>query len=86
MILFIEAKPGAKKNELLVVNANTLNVKINAPALDGKANEAIVLFLCDVFKTSKSKIKIIKGHTSKFKKINVELEDDYVNNVLSDFI
>jgi uncharacterized protein (TIGR00251 family) len=42
MILFVEVKPNSKKNQIEVVSENMLKIKISAPPVDGKANEAII--------------------------------------------
>jgi len=74
MILNVEAKPNAKKNEHVVVNENTLKVRIKAPPVDGKANEAIIEYLSEILKLPKSKITLLKGTTSKFKRFEIEIE------------
>lgn len=85
MILYLEAKSNANKNELKLISENTLQIKINAPATEGKANKAIVQFLSEVFNTSKSKIKIQKGVASKFKKIDVDLDTEYIRSVINQY-
>ncbi len=49
-----------------------LKLYITAPAVDGKANKALIGFLSKHFKVSKSKIEIIKGLKSRHKTINIE--------------
>jgi uncharacterized protein len=74
MILNVEAKPNAKKNEYSVVNGNTIKVRIKAPPVDGKANEAIVAYLSEILKIPKLKISLLKGTTSKFKRFEIDIE------------
>jgi len=40
----VRVQPGASKNEIMGVQRDALKVKINAPALKGKANKALVGF------------------------------------------
>ena len=40
----VRVQPGASKNEIMGVQGDALKVKINAPALKGKANKALVGF------------------------------------------
>lgn len=82
MILFVEAKPNARKNEIKVLSDNTLKVKISAPPVDGKANDAIIAYLSEVFNISKSKIKILKGETSKIKKIEIAANEIEIYEIL----
>ena len=62
----------AKKNELIKISDNEYKVRITAPAVEGKANAAIIDFLAKEFEVKKSKIKIEKGEKSKNKIIEME--------------
>jgi len=48
-----------------------LKVKLTAAPVDGKANEALIELLAGHFNTSKNKIKIVRGGTSKTKVIEI---------------
>lgn len=74
MILHIEAKPNARKNEYSIVNENTLKLRIKAAPVEGKANEAIIEYLSEIFKVPKSKIIMLKGATSKYKRFEIPFE------------
>lgn len=69
----IEVKiiPGARKN---AINLETSPVKIHltAPAVDGKANKALVAFLSEYYNINKNSINIIKGLKSRHKVIIIE--------------
>ena len=64
--------PGAKKN-LLKEEGAVFKVYLTAPAVEGKANQALVTFLAQHFEVSKSKIEIIKGLHSRNKIVNILL-------------
>lgn len=49
-----------------------LKISVNAPPVDGKANEALILFLAKRLKTAKSNIAIVKGETDRNKTIKVD--------------
>lgn len=83
MILFVEAKPNAKKNQIEILSDNTLKIRITAPPVDGKANKAIIEYLSEVFQVSKSSIKILKGDTSKYKRIEIIADDDKIQQIIS---
>lgn len=76
MILFVEAKPNAKKNQIEVLTDNTIKVRISAPPVDGKANEAIIEYLSVIFKIPKSDIKLLKGSSSKYKRFEILANND----------
>ena len=50
-----------------------IKIKIMAPAIDGKANKAIVEFLAKTLCVSKNKVSIVNGEKSSLKLIRVEL-------------
>ena len=78
MFLHIKSKPGKKENQISVIADGTINVKIKAPANDGKANEELIRFFSEKLKISKSKIKIISGFSSPFKKIEIDADENFV--------
>ncbi len=61
--------PNAPKSQIIGEHNGSLKIKIKAPPVDGKANEAIVEFFSRLLKVSKSSIEILKGDKSKAKKI-----------------
>jgi len=72
MLTKIRVLPRSSRNEVVGEMADgTLKVKLTAPPVDGKANEALVELLAEHFDISKSKIKIVKGLTSKNKAIEI---------------
>jgi uncharacterized protein (TIGR00251 family) len=71
MKINIKVIPNSKENSLTIQNDQII-VKINAPAVDGKANKELIKFLSEYYKVKKSKIKIIKGEKSRYKIISIE--------------
>ncbi|MBI4690468.1 MAG: DUF167 domain-containing protein [Nitrospirae bacterium] len=66
----IKVITNAKKNE--VVAGDIFKVYVNAPAVDGKANKALIGILAEHFKVRKSNVKIVKGEKSREKIIEIE--------------
>lgn len=50
-------------------------VRLRAPAIDGKANEALVEFMSEVLGIAKGKIVLVKGHTARVKCLLIEAEE-----------
>jgi len=71
VIFKVRVQPGASKNKIVGVQGDALKIKINAPAVKGKANRALIDFLAEKLAVKKSQIEIISGHTSRIKKIKV---------------
>ena len=71
MRLEVKVIAGAKRNSLKA-DSTPVKIYLTAPAVEGKANKALVDFLSDHYKTTKSNISIIKGLKSRRKTINIE--------------
>jgi uncharacterized protein (TIGR00251 family) len=65
--------PNAGKNSI-VQEEGRLKIKVTAPAIDGKANKALIELLADHFKVRKSAINIIKGDKGRDKIIEINTE------------
>lgn len=62
--------PQAKKT-MMKVDHGVMKVYLNAPAVDGKANKALIAFLSEHYQVRKNQIEIIKGLKSRDKTINI---------------
>jgi uncharacterized protein (TIGR00251 family) len=67
MEIKVTAHTRAKNPRITVNELGHLNVYVNQPAVDGKANTALVNALAEHFKVAKSQIKLVKGLKSKIK-------------------
>ena len=65
--------PRAKRNEIVeLLSDGTLKVRLTAPPVGGKANQALIKFLSKLLGVAKSKIEIRSGATSRNKLISVK--------------
>jgi uncharacterized protein (TIGR00251 family) len=67
-ILPVRAKPGAKQNALLGEHGGALRVSVTAAPEGGRANEAIVVLLAEVWKLKRAQITLISGASSRSKR------------------
>lgn len=70
--LSIVLAPNAKRSGFLGLHDGALKIAVRAPALEGKANSALIEFLSGTFRIPKSSIELIKGHASKRKLISIK--------------
>ncbi len=63
----IKVVPNAKRNEF-----KNGKVYLTAPAVEGKANRALIEFLAEYYGVRKSRVKIIRGLKSRNKVIQIE--------------
>jgi len=70
--LAIRVTPRASRNEIVeILNDGTVRVRLTAPPVEGKANEALRSFLADVIGVPKSKIEIVAGTTGRDKLVSI---------------
>lgn len=70
MKINVRAIPGAKQNSIKL-DGDVCRVYTTARANDGRANEAVIKLLAAHFKVARSKIKILRGHTSRNKLVEI---------------
>jgi uncharacterized protein (TIGR00251 family) len=70
--LAIRVTPRASKNEISeILNDGTVRIRLTAPPVGGKANEALVVFLADILDVPRSKIEIVAGETGRDKLVSI---------------
>ena len=67
----IKVIPNARKNEV-IEEVDSIKVKVNSPAIEGKANKAVIKVLADYFNVKKNQISIVKGEKSRNKLIQIQ--------------
>ncbi|MFZ2189313.1 MAG: DUF167 domain-containing protein [Candidatus Magasanikiibacteriota bacterium] len=69
----VKITPRSSKNEIgETMSDGTIKIKLKAPPVDGEANKELIKFLSAEWKIPKSKIKIVKGQTSRNKIIEID--------------
>lgn len=71
-ILKIKVIPNSKITKIIEESSDTLKIKLQAPALEGKANKALLAFLSEHFHKPKSKITLQNGEKSRLKTVKIE--------------
>ena len=61
-----------------------LVVRVQAPAVDGKANDAVIAAVADAFDVPKRSVQILTGRTSRTKTVNLDgVDEEAVQQVMS---
>lgn len=79
----MKVKPGAKSESVELLADGTLKVSVIAPAVEGKANEAVRELLAEELSLSKSDVRIVNGRTSRLKQIELPLDAEEIRRRLS---
>jgi|SRR5580704_2086088 uncharacterized protein (TIGR00251 family) len=69
--LQVRVQPRASRDEIAGVLDGVLKIRLRAPAVENRANEALVEFLAHLLKTSKSAVRILGGERSRTKRIEI---------------
>jgi uncharacterized protein (TIGR00251 family) len=67
----VRVQPRASRDEIAGETGGALKVRLRAPALENRANEALVEFLAHLLKTPKSAVRILAGDRSRAKRIEI---------------
>lgn len=65
-------QPGAKRSEFAGRHGERVKLRLAAPAVEGKANEALVEFLADYFGVPRRNVRIAAGLKSRQKRVIIE--------------
>ncbi|MFZ3073295.1 MAG: DUF167 domain-containing protein [Thermodesulfobacteriota bacterium] len=71
LYLKIYVQPGASKSSVSGEHDGYLKIRISSPPVEGKANEALVLFLSETLGVRKSRIEISEGLKSRKKLLRI---------------
>jgi len=71
VFLSIKVHPRARRNAITGTVGEAMKVSLTAPPVEGKANQAVVEFLADIFKIPRSSVTIANGETSRLKVIRI---------------
>jgi uncharacterized protein (TIGR00251 family) len=70
-VLAIHAQPGARRTEVAGLHGDALKIRVGAPAVDGKANAALIAFVSDRLGIPKRDVTLAGGELSREKKLRV---------------
>jgi uncharacterized protein len=71
VILQIRVQPRASRDEIAGEMNGALKIRLRAPAVEDRANEALVEFLARLLKTPKSAVRILSGERSRSKRLEI---------------
>jgi len=71
VVFNVRVQPRASKNEIAGVLGGSLKIRLCAPAVENRANEALVEFLSDLLKTPKSAVRIQSGEHGRNKRVEI---------------
>ncbi len=76
IVFKVYLQPRSSRNEIVGPYRDGIKVKITAPPVEGKANEALIRFLSQCLKIPASKIEILKGQHAREKTLRIPGNED----------
>lgn len=70
--LAIKAIPNAPRSEVVGWLGDALKVKVHAPPVEGRANEALCAFLADTLQLPRRAVTVLRGDTSRQKVVRID--------------
>ena len=84
--LSVKIIPNSSKNEIVGIIDNALKIKLDAPPVEGKANEKCIKFLSKLLNVPKTSISITSGERSKNKTLFIKGDPDKLYEEISKFL
>ena len=67
----VHVQPNASRTEIAGLVEGALKIRLHAPPVDGKANEALTQFIAERLKVAKRDVTVSRGHGSRQKLLEV---------------
>ncbi len=70
--LAIRVQPRAKRTEVAGEREGAVVIRVSAPPVDGRANEAVCRLIAERLGVPKSAVQVVRGHTARDKQVRVD--------------
>jgi uncharacterized protein (TIGR00251 family) len=70
--LAIKAIPNAPRSEVVGWLGDALKIKVHAPPVEGRANDALCEFLADSLRLPRRAVTVLRGDTSRQKLLRID--------------
>ena len=68
----VHVQPRASRSEIVGLHGEALKVRLQAPPVDGAANESLVALLADRLGVPKRAVRVVGGATSRSKTVEIQ--------------
>ena len=78
VLLAVSVVPGAKRTELVGLHDNALRIRLAAPPIEGRANEALIAWLAAELSLPRRAVTLERGTSARHKQLRVSATPDQV--------
>jgi uncharacterized protein len=75
-LITVRLQPRARRDEVVGVRDGKVVIRVTAPPVDGKANEALCRLIAKKAGVPPSKVSVVRGHTAREKVVRVDGIDE----------
>jgi uncharacterized protein (TIGR00251 family) len=72
VILEVHVQPGAKRSEFAGEHGSRIKIRLAAPAVENRANEALIEFLAAHYRVPRRNVRIASGLRSRAKRVIID--------------
>ena len=76
VLLLLSVMPNARRTEVDGLHDGALRLRLAAPPIDGRANEALVAWLAKSLGVPKRDIEVLRGESSRRKQVAIAVSHD----------
>ena len=76
VLLQLSVMPNAKRTEVDGLHDGALRVRLAAPPIDGRANEALVAWLAKQLGVTKRDVEVLRGESNRRKQVAIAVSHD----------
>lgn len=67
LTLYLQVQPGAKKTEIIAVHDQELKIRLQAPPIEGRANQVLLKWIAQLFDVPIRQVALKRGEKSRHK-------------------
>lgn len=71
LTLTLHVQPGAKRSEVAGLHGDALKIRLAAPPIEGRANDALCRFIADLFEVPVRQVELKQGAQSRHKVVAI---------------
>ena len=84
LVVCVHAQPGARRTEVAGLHGEALKIRVAAPAIEERANEALIEFIAKRLGVAKRDVELVSGAKSREKRFAIHAPAADVNRLVSE--
>ncbi len=82
LLLYLHIQPGASRTEIAGLHGDALKIRLATPPVEGRANEALLRYLADLFQVPQRQVELRSGASSRKKRVAILGSPVDIQNIL----